>query len=641
MKFKSLIFALSLCLCVSQAFAQNPLQDDKGTSMGLFKPIDKPNSPMGVARGIHPGRVAWAHDAKAAAWDGITGLYSDPDNNSQTRVDDLFESVIVSLTNQNDIKAAWNELFVYFNEKKGRGSRGYVKGEKIAVKVNLNDNGGTNIIDATPQSVSSLLHDLIEVVGVEESCITVYDAQRRGISAIYTYLQPLYPKVHFQHYGGYVEDVMHYSQEITDPRSMAVARAAVEADYMINMALMKRHSQPTDSWKDSAGQTGITSTGKNQFGSIAYVPPLHYSIRDWSNARGMGTYNSIVDFMADKTFGGNTLVYIVDAMYVNPKHNGKAFKFQHAPFNNGWTSSFLASLDQVAIESVVLDFINSELPLAANADNFLHEAAQIGNPASGTRYLGREQISLGVHEHWNDPEKRQYSRNLGTGGGIELYQCHPAENRTAIEKFYAVTGNSKSYANGIIASEVLKGKSVTLVWEVSNAAKVFLNGAEVEACASFCFKPKKSGTYLLEARGQDGSVKQQRVVVRVMDNLLTREASKAELDGIFVLTDDSGIECKAQEGKANEASATWSLDVKKAGNYYLVANYKGGSPVPAYVYLNGCLLTEHFGFLESKTVARDFYFPIHLEAGRSEIRFSLTGKTSNRIYSISLREELK
>lgn len=49
----------------------------------------------------------------------------------------------------------------------------------------------------------------------------------------------------------------------------------------------------------------------------------------------------------------------------------------------------LASNDQVAIESVVLDFIYSELPLPANADNFLHEAANIGNPPSGIAYAGK------------------------------------------------------------------------------------------------------------------------------------------------------------------------------------------------------------------------------------------------------------
>ncbi len=27
---------------------------------------------------------------------------------------------------------------------------------------------------------------------------------------------------------------------------------------------------------------------------------------------------------------------------------------------------------------------------------------------------------LGVHEHWNNPDDKQYSRDLGTGKGIEL-----------------------------------------------------------------------------------------------------------------------------------------------------------------------------------------------------------------------------
>ena len=124
--------------------------------MGHFTPIDSPNTPMGVAKGIHPGRVAWAYDPKAAAWDGERGLYLDANNNSQTRVNDMMEGVIISLTRQNTIDKAWEELFRTFNYKKGKGAALYKKGEKIAVKVNLNDNGGSNIIDATPQSVYAL-----------------------------------------------------------------------------------------------------------------------------------------------------------------------------------------------------------------------------------------------------------------------------------------------------------------------------------------------------------------------------------------------------------------------------------------------------------------------------------------------------
>jgi gluconolactonase len=62
------------------------------------------------------------------------------------------------------------------------------------------------------------------------------------------------------------------------------------------------------------------------------------------------------------------------------------------------------------------------------ADDYLHEAALAGDPPSGTFYdpdhAGNvvRLASLGVHEHWNSPTARQYSRNLGRNEGIELVQ---------------------------------------------------------------------------------------------------------------------------------------------------------------------------------------------------------------------------
>ena len=57
-------------------------------------------------------------------------------------------------------------------------------------------------------------------------------------------------------------------------------------------------------------------------------------------------------------------------------------------------------------------------------DNYLHEAALADNPPSGTVYDpendGIRLESLGVHEHWNNSTDKQYTRNLGTGEGIEL-----------------------------------------------------------------------------------------------------------------------------------------------------------------------------------------------------------------------------
>lgn len=596
-------------------------QIDNGTDMGRFIPIDAPNTPMGVAKGIHPGRVAWAYDPKAAAWDGKHGLYSDADNNSQTRVNDMLEGVIIALTNQKTIDKAWDELFRLFNYKKGKGTVSYKKGEKIAIKVNLNDNGGSNIIDATPQSVYALLHQLIDIMQVPQNNITVYDAQRRGISAIYDYMQPLYPEVNYQNWGGFVPDVVHYSSEITDKGSMSLARAAYEADYMINMALMKRHSEPTDKWRDSAGQTGITSTGKNQFGSLEKVPPLHFSIRDWSSFRGMGTYNCIVDLMAHERIGGNTLVYIVDAMYVNPKHNGHAVRFKRAPFNNGWTSSFLASNDQVAIESVVLDFIYSELPLPANADNFLHEAANIGNPPSGIAYAGKKLVSLGVHEHWNNPEQRMYSRNLGTGKGIELYRVPLDENRAAIEYFYA--------------------DGTTLHYKVSNADEVRLNNMKLDNTEGhLCVGVDKTTDYRLEAIKHDKVVATQRLVLRNLQPIITCQTKEMLLNGSATINEDGSVEFKGEKGSSNGFIA-WKAEIPYTGKYYLDISYEGGNPVPSYLYANGKLISENIGYLATTGNKRgNFIFPIDLEKGVNDLRLEHPGRRSNKLYTITIAKEI-
>jgi hypothetical protein len=90
----------------------------------------------------------------------------------------------------------------------------------------------------------------------------------------------------------------------------------------------------------------------------------------------------------------------------------------------------------VAIDSVAYDLLLEEWPdvvndsgggpgsLQGGAEDYLHEAARADNPPSGALYDperdGIAMASLGVHEHWNNPTDKQYTRNLGTGDGIEL-----------------------------------------------------------------------------------------------------------------------------------------------------------------------------------------------------------------------------
>lgn len=121
-----------------------------------------------------------------------------------------------------------------------------------------------------------------------------------------------------------------------------------------------------------------------------------------------------------------------DALIVAP-NEGKEISLENSiwkdePFNDGFTSSILISLDPVALDSVGADILTSQETIITNnpitgtnsaAENYLHEAAQLDETPSGVIYQDNLN-SLGVHEHWNNAIDKLYSRNLGEDEGIEL-----------------------------------------------------------------------------------------------------------------------------------------------------------------------------------------------------------------------------
>jgi hypothetical protein len=159
--------------------------------------------------------------------------------------------------------------------------------------------------------------------------------------------------------------------------------------------------------------------------------------------RPMGSYEALVDLIGYKHLGGKTILYIVDALY-GALNMGTSVsnspKWRMEPFDNDWPSSLFVSQDPVAIDSVCVDFIRSEPTMTytaapdnySTADDYLHEAAMAHDAPSGTFYdpdgTGQGLQSLGVHEHWNNATDKQYSRNLGTGDGIELVSSVPLES---------------------------------------------------------------------------------------------------------------------------------------------------------------------------------------------------------------------
>jgi len=390
-----------------------------------WNPGDSPNSPIGIAKGINPGRVTWAHDPDATA-DTPSGSWYQSGNVNQQAVNDMFSSSINALTGQSGNPSAWDELFRSFNQTHGRGDNGYLSGETIAIKINTVNTSSQNkfgsAIDATGETVLAIVDQLVSQAGIPQSSIYIYDG---GVGTIGSYVfncvNKLYSGLNWRATSGWgsiqacdwVDDAITYSDySTTNADSYRIVRCLWDADYLINLALLKKHEN----------QTAVTLCGKNHFGSIRNCESIHSTINDYIN--GMGTYNSLVDLQGHENIGGKTLLFIIDGLWGAPAISGQPVRWALAPFNNDWPSSVFMSQDPVAIDSVALDFINAEWTLWDNADNYLHEAAQADNPPSGTFYDpendGTSLQSLGVHEHWNNAQSKRYSRNLGSGSGIEL-----------------------------------------------------------------------------------------------------------------------------------------------------------------------------------------------------------------------------
>ena len=336
-----------------------------------------------------------------------------------------------SLAGTDDDLEAWDLLFKYFNEQHGKGNIGYQAGEKIAIKINLNNcwhSGGLidyifedNERDASPYVVKSLLKQLIDVVGVNQSDITVFDASRAMANWFYNRLYyeyypdstliPEFPDVNYVDGMGrgagrekaIASDVRVYLAE--DPESTCEFRTlptvVVEADYLINMPIMKRHPLP----QDTSG--GVTLSGKNFFGTfiedVVDVHPYHLS------GFIMGNPTIQTDLLAHEHLGGKTILYLGDGIYATKIDHATIAKFDMYPFNGDWTNSLFFSQDPVAIDSVMYDFLYTEAtedevsdPPIEGSQNYLHQSAEpILNeydPEGDGEYLNH---SLGVHEHWD------------------------------------------------------------------------------------------------------------------------------------------------------------------------------------------------------------------------------------------------
>jgi hypothetical protein len=440
-----------------------------------FGPDDGPNQPIGKAFGVNPGRVVWIWNPESTNENCTTNFetkdwYWKPENIYEKVVGEMFSSAINKLTGKNKVADSWDLLFHYQNKKKLNNDSGYSKGEKIFIKINqgtarwlLNqddkDRGyfypetlrpedrrvrsSLAPTETNPYVILEILRELINQSGVNQSDIAVGDPMSDIYGHNYDVWHKEFPEVafidKFSDKNGRTliapteNDLLFYSDKTQSDKLYDVIE---KADYLINVANFKPHLS-----------AGISLTAKNHFGSLASetAAHLHYALmmprRNVPSNGGYHKYRVLVDLMGSKYLGQNTLLYIVDGLFGGgASETMSPVKYFMAPFSNDWSSSLFLSQDQVALESVCFDFLRTEWnginkhnsanngfesgPNWNGVDDYLHQAADPSNWPEGIKYdpdnSGRSLSSMGTHEHWNNPEMKQYSRNMGFKKGIEL-----------------------------------------------------------------------------------------------------------------------------------------------------------------------------------------------------------------------------
>jgi len=232
-------------------------------SYGNIKTINQSaNMPIGVAKGIYPGRVVWVHNPDATN-ENCTMLHNDDGtanedddgwflnkNNNQNVIDEMLNKAVMEISGKIDMVSAWNEIFKYYNSANDKGDIGYQDGEKIFIKINttstwgmdfnwgniksdfsVNENGYYGISETSPHLILSLLNHLVDHVGIEQENIYVGDPMKHIYKHMLDLWKSDFPNVHYLDYD-----------RTDDGREIVVPSTTAKIEYSDRGAILREGS---------------------------------------------------------------------------------------------------------------------------------------------------------------------------------------------------------------------------------------------------------------------------------------------------------------------------------------------------------------------------------------------------------------
>ncbi|MBR9704451.1 DUF362 domain-containing protein, partial [Candidatus Pacearchaeota archaeon] len=323
-------------------------------------------------------RVVMIHDSDASNWTG-SGYYWTSIN--QENVDQMVNRGIMELTETNSVVEAWNILIP-----------NYQPHQKIAIKVNMNNayesptgwgasRSTTETIDAIIEPINSVAKSLKQAFGddFDYQDLWVYESTRTmwmdffnraelGIqfySAVPTLNYPVPNTVNIIDHSTQSDAIITFRHNPSIQTGLN--NALVNADYLINMPIVKKHGSQT------------TTLGfKNHFGSIEQedIPLLHDNILDFINTAN----NSRIDIYNNTHIKDKTILIIGEGIIGHKDINSGRPVLWDNRFPGTTPEILFFGVDPVATDSVMIDLIEWEKGEreTRNARIYLLEASSIG-----------------------------------------------------------------------------------------------------------------------------------------------------------------------------------------------------------------------------------------------------------------------
>lgn len=328
------------------------------------------------ARAATPqNRVVRVYDENATYWNG-NEYDGNPENAywdkvNQDIVYSMVEMGICNLVGTTSLSSAWQQIM-----------SSYTPGDKICIKVNFNNHRGTpqlSNIDATIYVINGILKGLIEYVGVSEGDIKVYDAVRYIPDG-----DRFKGKCDYNiSYGdastgdGWTDSEVNFTTPPEGPGPFNLSKILEESQHLINVPLLKYCP------------AGITGVFKNHYGTVRHCGYLH----NYSDG------HHFCDLNNHPQIRNKTRLFVGDGLFGAWDSDEKPRYWSN--FGNKSPNSIFFSINPVAIESVMLDYV---LDVKGFREHQFLEIA------------GLPPYNLGIHEHYHGDHEYyniEYLTNLG------------------------------------------------------------------------------------------------------------------------------------------------------------------------------------------------------------------------------------